>query len=139
MSLKTYHNIKDHFDNIDASIFSGDLLYDADAVTEIEAYLKRWAKAINEHKECMMEQAEEDEAEYDAQRKIEIEKANCDYSVYNKTDGTTTYNRFLQSLPMFNSSPKQMQESAEYMIAGWNHQSPNLVYTLERMWWNGER
>jgi len=70
---------------------------------------------------------------------ISEEKANCDYSVYNKIDGTTTYKRFLQESPMFNSTPKQMQESAEYIIAGWNYQSPNNVYTLERRWWNGER
>jgi hypothetical protein len=143
MTLKTYHNIEEHFDNIDASIFNGDLLYDAEAVSEIEHYLQRWTRAIAEHKEFMMEQAEE--AEYDAQRKAEEEKANCDFSVYHVPSGNTRYE-------MFNSthdnvfafdgrliSSRTLQETAEFLIRQWNIQSPDHKYTLERSWWNGER
>jgi hypothetical protein len=126
MSLATYQNIEAHFDAIDCSIFNGELLMDSEAVAEMKAYLARWNKAI-------------DNMIYIDVEDVKPTKANCDYSVYNKIDGTTTYKRFKQALPMFNSSPKQMQDSAEYMIAGWNYQSPNLVYTLERTWWNGER
>ncbi len=132
MSLASYQNIEEHFDTIDCSIFSGELLEDDEAVEEMKEYLARWANAINEHEMIKRGLMKTTDAPV-------VEKANCDYSVYNKIDGTTTYKRFSQELPMFNSTPKQMQESAEHMIAGWNYQSPNTVYTLERSWWNGNK
>ena len=41
--------MKTHYENIDAAIFSGDLLYDEERRKELKEYCERWQKAIKEH------------------------------------------------------------------------------------------
>ena len=36
-------------EQVDASVFSGELLYDYDERNELKAYVKRWDKAIADH------------------------------------------------------------------------------------------
>lgn len=50
MSLQPY--TIEACESIDASVFSGDLLYDAAAMDELEAYLGRWQRAIAEHRQA---------------------------------------------------------------------------------------
>lgn len=45
------HHLVDFCENIDAAVFSGDLLYQPDLVLLLEEYIERWNKAIKEHKE----------------------------------------------------------------------------------------
>ena len=142
MSLATHHNINEHFDEIDASIFSGDLLFDDDAVLEILVYMKRWERAIDNHREAMAEAAIEEEEAYDAEKKAEKEKAECDYSVYSESTGHTYYEKFNYSHihPHYWEHPKTFQQKAEKLIEYWNVQETGRYrYTLEKMWWNGER
>ncbi len=132
MSLASYQNIEEHFDTIDCSIFSGELLEDAEAVAEMKAYLKRWSKAIEEH-ETVDENLEQEE------------KASCDFSVLHIPTGNVRYEKFNGTHhPLFNPnnqrmSPRSFQETAENLIFTWNAQSADHEYKLERSWWNGNK
>jgi hypothetical protein len=118
MSLKTYQNIEEHFDTIDCSIFSGELLEDDVAVEEMKEYLARWANAINEH--VMVKQG------------LMKQKPDCDFSIYDKDTGEIEYVLFNSSHhPFFNPaqmrgkvSPRRFQETAEYLIDTWNKLYP---------------
>lgn len=46
---KGVNRMKTHYENIDAAIFSGDLLYDEERRKELKEYCERWQKAIKEH------------------------------------------------------------------------------------------
>ena len=53
MSLRQ-HSI-DACESIDASVFSGDLLFDAEAVLQLEEYIGRWQRAIEAHRKAEAE------------------------------------------------------------------------------------
>lgn len=48
MNLPPY--VEQACEDIDSAVFSGDLLFDAQAVVELEDYIGRWQRAIAAHR-----------------------------------------------------------------------------------------
>lgn len=46
---KEYVDLDERLDSIDASVFSGDLLFDNDRYALLKYYVERWANALREH------------------------------------------------------------------------------------------
>lgn len=53
MSLQKY--TIDACESIDASVFSGELLFDEESVNELERYVQRWQRAIDEQRRDVAE------------------------------------------------------------------------------------
>lgn len=46
---KEYVDLDERLDSIDASVFSGDLLYDTERYALLKYYVERWANALKDH------------------------------------------------------------------------------------------
>lgn len=51
------HHLKKNCEGVDASVFSGDVLYDDDSRAELKDYIGRWTRAIAEHERAAVEAA----------------------------------------------------------------------------------
>ena len=49
--------ITEHIDNIDAAVFSGDMLYDNELRDTLKEHCERWLRAIEAHEDFMADEA----------------------------------------------------------------------------------
>ena len=52
-------HLEQNCEGVDASVFSGDVLYDDEERAELKAYVERWARAIAEHEAVEAEESAE--------------------------------------------------------------------------------
>lgn len=55
--MNPYKNLENSCEEIDASVFSGDLLWDPERLELLSEYVSRWVTAIEKHKACAAEEA----------------------------------------------------------------------------------
>lgn len=58
--MNPYKNLENSCEEIDASVFSGDLLWDPERLELLSVYVSRWVTAIEKHKAYAAEEAAED-------------------------------------------------------------------------------
>ncbi len=59
---------RDELDSIDASVFTGELLFEN--LDEFQGYLTRWQKAVDDHKKYMNEEFDGEDDEEDEEEVI---------------------------------------------------------------------
>lgn len=135
------HHLEKNCEGVDASVFSGDVLYDDESRAELKNYIGRWTRAIAEYEGAAAQAAQPEAVGLTSQQRVMLAQAWTmleDYAVMNRRVGNDSFADgaiasaheikllLASALPEPMSAPTAEPVAWEYCEEVFWHSSPEL-------------